>query len=72
MYLIGVWLGEDQRTKHRRDISLKGVGLRLEICSTTPHSIMNTTGRMYVTIYLEGLADMAASNWLTSMVENNP
>ena len=25
-----------------------------------------------VTIYLEGLADMAASNWLTSMVENNP
>ena len=25
-----------------------------------------------VTIYLEGLTDMAASNWLTSMVENNP
>ena len=25
-----------------------------------------------VTIYLEGLADMAASNWFTSMVENNP
>ena len=25
-----------------------------------------------VTIYLEGLADMDASNWLTSMVENNP
>ena len=25
-----------------------------------------------VTIYLEGLVDMAASNWLTSMVENKP
>ena len=25
-----------------------------------------------VTIYLEGLTDMAAFNWLTSMVENNP
>ena len=25
-----------------------------------------------VTIYLEGLAVMVASNWLTSMVENNP
>ena len=25
-----------------------------------------------VTIYSEGLTDMAASNWLTSMVENNP
>ena len=28
--------------------------------------------QILVTIYLEGLADMAASNWLTSMVENNP
>ena len=28
--------------------------------------------RWTVTIYLEGLADMAASNWLTSMVENKP
>ena len=25
-----------------------------------------------VTIYVEGLADMATSNWLTSMVENDP
>ena len=25
-----------------------------------------------VTIYLEGHAGMAASNWLTNMVENNP
>ena len=34
------------------------------------HDLQN--GNIYVTIYLEGLADMAASNWLTSMVENNP
>ena len=47
---------------------------------------MNAIGRTYVfswginkhalvitvTIYLEGLADVAAFNWLTSMVENNP
>ena len=25
-----------------------------------------------VTLYLEGLADVAAFNWFTSMVENNP
>ena len=28
--------------------------------------------KIFVTIYLEGLANMAASNWLTSMEENNP
>ena len=30
------------------------------------------SSNVYVTIYLEGLVDVAASNWLTSMVENNP
>ena len=34
--------------------------------------ISTTLTSDFVTIYLEGLADMAASNMLTSMVENNP
>ena len=37
----------------------------------TKHNQQNTK-KKNVTIYLEGLADMATSNWLTSMVENNP
>ena len=35
------------------------------VCLQTPENCS-------VTIYLEGLVDMAASDWLTSMVENNP
>ena len=35
-------------------------------------SILGRSTFDHVAIYLEGLADMDASNWLTSMVENNP
>ena len=33
---------------------------------------LQSSMRLNVTIYLEGLADMVVSNWLMSMVENNP
>ena len=36
------------------------------------NTISHTSGNIrVVNIYLEGLVDMATSNWLTSMVENN-
>ena len=48
LYLIGVWLGEDQNKKHHKDTYLKEIGLRSQISSTTQHPKMNTIGRVYV------------------------
>lgn len=44
-YLIGLWLGEDQRgskNKHHEDTCLKKIGICLQISLTTPHAIVNT------------------------------
>jgi hypothetical protein len=40
-------------------------------CENT-NQISTNISYLTVTIYLEGLADVAAFHWLTSMVENNP
>jgi hypothetical protein len=49
LYLIGVWLGEDQQTnEHHTCTCFNNVELRLQVLSTAPHSIMNTIGRVYV------------------------
>ena len=44
IYLVGVWLGGDQRTNTIKTW-FKEIGLRLKILSTTPLSIVNTIGR---------------------------
>ena len=36
IYLIGVWLGENQRTNIIKMLSLKEIGLHLQILLTTP------------------------------------
>ena len=41
--MIDVWLGVDQ-SKHHEHTCAKEIGLRLQISSTTPHSMVNTTG----------------------------
>ena len=48
LYLIGMWLCEDQRANIIKDTCLKNIGLRLPIQITTLHSTMNTTRRTYV------------------------
>ena len=47
LYLIGMWLGEDQRTNTIKDTYLKEFGLRSQFVLTTPHSIVNTIERTY-------------------------
>ena len=47
LYLIGVWFGEDQRTKTTKHM-FKRDWLSLQILLSTPHSIVNTIGRTYV------------------------
>jgi hypothetical protein len=45
----GRWFGEDQRANvMTKDTCSKEIGLRLQILITTPHSIGNTVGRVYV------------------------
>ena len=46
--LIGVWLREGQNIKHLQDTCLKEVGIHHSILLTTPHSMVNTIGRTYV------------------------
>jgi hypothetical protein len=48
LYLIGVWLGEDQITNTLKTHVLKKIGLRLQILSSTPYSLVNTIGRTYI------------------------
>ena len=45
LYLIGVWLGEDQR---KSSIHTLEIGLHLQIFYTTPLAITNTIGRTFV------------------------
>jgi hypothetical protein len=46
-------------------VALSGLKVDLEFAS-------GILGVLHVTICLEGLADVAAFYWFTSMVENNP
>ena len=48
LYLIGVWFGEDQKTKHHINTCLKEIGLHLQSLLTTPNLVLNTIGRTYV------------------------
>ena len=47
-YLVGVWFGIDQRTKHHKNTYLKNIRLYLKLLSTSPCSIANRVGRLYV------------------------
>ena len=46
--LIGMWLGEDQRTNTIKDTCLIKVRLCFKILTTTPHLIMNAIGNTYI------------------------
>lgn len=49
MYLIGVWLGQDQKTNTVNTVTcLKEIGLLFQILLPTTHSIVNSIGRTYV------------------------
>ena len=45
LHLIGVWLGEDQRIKHRQDTLFKKDWTAISIWSTPMYSIFNISGR---------------------------
>ena len=47
MYLIGMWLSEDQRANIIKTC-LKEITLRLQILTTTLHTIVYTIGKSYV------------------------
>ena len=47
LYLIGVWLGADQRTNIIKAHVLERIGWSFQIWLTTPRSLANTVGRTY-------------------------
>ena len=48
LYLIGVWLGGDQRTNTIKTHAQKRLDYINKFYLTTPHSIVNTSGRTHV------------------------
>lgn len=52
LYLIGVWLRENQRPNNIKDTRLTHIELWLTILITAPHSFVNTIARAYVCRYI--------------------
>jgi hypothetical protein len=48
LHLIGVWLGEDQNNKHRKEPCFRETGLRFHLLLTTLDLIANVIGRLCV------------------------